>query len=86
MVSGATRLLAEMRDANHKIYVDDFGTGYSSFSYIRKLPIDALKVEKSFVDNMTTDLTDAAVVEAIIEPAHHLGLRVVTEGVETVEK
>jgi EAL domain-containing protein (putative c-di-GMP-specific phosphodiesterase class I) len=62
--------------------VDDFGTGYSSLAYLRQLPVDEVKIDKSFVLGMGTDLGDMAVVRSIVELGHSLGLSVVAEGVE----
>ena len=65
------------------IAIDDFGTGYSSLSYLRQLPIDTLKIDKSFVQGMRTNHSDAVIVRSIIELGHNLGFAVVAEGVET---
>ncbi len=75
-------ILAELRGRGIQIAVDDFGTGYSSLAYLRELPIDELKLDKSFVFPMADDARAAALVFSIIDLAHSLGLRMVAEGVE----
>lgn len=66
-----------------KIAIDDFGTGYSSLSYLKCLPIDKVKIDKSFIQEVISDRHDAAITQGIISMAHHLGLTVIAEGVET---
>jgi diguanylate cyclase (GGDEF)-like protein len=79
----AHAVLTRLREAGIQIAVDDFGTGYSSLSYLRDLPIDELKLDRSFVLPMTDDARAASLVASTIGLAHSLGLRMVAEGVET---
>ncbi len=82
----ASNTLNEIRSLGVKISMDDFGVGYSSFSYLRNLPIDILKIDRSFVRDITTDKKDAVIISAILAMAHTLNLKVVAEGVETPEQ
>jgi len=82
----AIEVLTKLQTLGVTISIDDFGTGFSSLSYLKRLPIDALKIDQSFVRDVCTDQDDAALVMAIITLAHNLRLRVVAEGVETEEQ
>ncbi len=78
--------LAEIRKLGVHISMDDFGTGYSSLSAMKNLPIGCLKIDKSFIDNAITDMSDAAIVRTIIGMGMSLGLNIIAEGVETTEQ
>lgn len=79
-------LLQVLRDSKIRVSVDDFGTGYSSLSYLRKLPLDALHIDQSFIRQITANPADTAVVSTIIAMGRSLNLRVIAEGVETEEE
>jgi EAL domain-containing protein (putative c-di-GMP-specific phosphodiesterase class I) len=79
-------LLRELKEAGFQVYLDDFGTGYSSLNYLRRLPFDNLKIDRLFVEGITSNSHNATIVKAIIALAHNLNLRVIAEGVETVEE
>lgn len=78
-------VLSELKRLGFPLAIDDFGTGYSSFAYLRRFPIDELKIDRVFVDNMTESLQDKQIVQSIIDLAHNFGLPVVAEGVERLE-
>ncbi len=82
----AIQLLRELKALGVGIALDDFGTGYSSLSYLKDLPIDKVKIDRSFVHELISDQRDAAITQGIISMAHHLDLKVVAEGVETTEQ
>lgn len=79
-------ILNELKSNGFKIALDDFGTGYSSLKYLKTLPIDNLKIDKSFVDNITINKKDEEMAKGIIQLAHNLNLIVIVEGVETKEQ
>ena len=81
--AGIIRTMNEMKAYGVSYALDDFGTGYSSLSYLRKLPVSRIKIDKSFVANITTEPGDAAIVKAVVGMAHSLGLSVIAEGAET---
>jgi EAL domain-containing protein (putative c-di-GMP-specific phosphodiesterase class I)/GGDEF domain-containing protein len=81
--SRALRTLNQIRNLGVRLAIDDFGTGYSSLAYLSRLPVTTIKIDKSFIRNLTTNRENAVIVKSIIDLAHNLELNVVAEGVET---
>jgi EAL domain-containing protein (putative c-di-GMP-specific phosphodiesterase class I) len=78
--------LEALRRLGIRIAIDDFGTGYSSLGYLKRLPIDVVKLDRSFVDSMDVIDADVAIVQAVITMGHALGMKVTAEGVERVDQ
>jgi len=78
--------LEELKHAGFMLSVDDFGTGYSSMSYLKRFPIHALKIDRSFIQELPGNMDDAAITKAIVSMANSLGIAIVAEGVETTEQ
>lgn len=82
----AFELMGQLKDMGIKIYIDDFGTGYSSLTLLRRAPIDALKIDRTFVHDMTDNKEDSKIIRLVIDLAHDLGMKVIAEGVETAKQ
>jgi diguanylate cyclase (GGDEF)-like protein len=82
----AIKLLNDIKQMGVEISVDDFGTGYTSISHLRRLPIDVLKIDQSFIKGIPENQNDIAIINATIAMAHNLGMQVIAEGVETLEQ
>ncbi len=85
-VGRASMVLAGVRDRGVKVAIDDFGTGYSSMTYLQKLPVDIVKIDRSFISSATTNDFDSTIVDTVVTLARSLDLDVVAEGIETVEQ
>jgi diguanylate cyclase (GGDEF)-like protein/PAS domain S-box-containing protein len=87
MINSASNLgkLQEIRRLGARVAIDDFGTGFCSFSYLLQYPVDRLKIDQSFVSKATSDPNAATVVRTIVAMSHHLGVKVIAEGIETVD-
>jgi diguanylate cyclase (GGDEF)-like protein/PAS domain S-box-containing protein len=85
-LDSALETMQTLARIGYKISIDDFGTGYSSLEYLKRFPVDNLKIDRSFIKSVNTDPGDAAIVRAAISMAHNMNLKVVAEGVETEEQ
>ncbi len=82
----AAQKLSQLRERGILIYLDDFGTGYSSLNYLKNLPIDSIKIDKSFIDDIVKPGIDSKILKTIVSLAHAMGIKTVAEGVETEEQ
>ncbi len=85
-VGRASGVLADIRSRGIKIAIDDFGTGYSSMTYLQKLPVDVVKIDRSFISSATTNAFDSTIIDTVVTIGRALDLEIVAEGIETVEQ
>ena len=78
-------ILSKLREKNIQLSIDDFCTGYSSLAYLTQLPIDIVKIDRNFINNLLEDEESRKIVKSIIDLVHNLGMKIVAEGVETAE-
>jgi diguanylate cyclase (GGDEF)-like protein len=85
-IDGTVGILAELKKIGLTVSIDDFGTGYSSLEYLHRMPIDEVKIDRSFIAGLGTDAVNTAIVASVISLAHAMGIEVVAEGVETLDQ
>lgn len=85
VLEGHSATLSDLKRLGVRISIDDFGTGYSSLAYLKRIPADALKVDRTFVGGLGEDVEDTAIVQTIVDLAHTFGMEVIAEGVESQE-
>lgn len=85
-IDSSIRTLQQLRQMDIQLAIDDFGTGHSSFLYLKNLPVDELKIDKEFIQNLSAGSKEEMILESIIQLAIKLGLKVTAEGIETVQQ